>query len=244
VDDADGRFKAQLERQPADGQRVLGIEAAADHGIDVDVEFGVLGQHFQLFVEHLQALHRNRVRNQVVDGDLYMVKARAVQPLDPLHVEQVAVGNQAGNRTGLPDTADNGLYIRMGQRLAAGEADHGRSQPPELVDAAVHLLKRNRLRDLVVLVAVTAREVAEARGHNLHQNRVAGVDERMAHHRQLAHLARGRDPAPAQRLFPGFRHSFYCIEPPPGPAEQQSNRGEGLILPLREEVQRRGWISS
>jgi len=57
--------------------------------------------------------------------------------------------------------------LGMCQRLAARDADHGRAQPAQVVDAPVHLLEGHRLRDLVVLVAVAAAEVAEARRHNL-----------------------------------------------------------------------------
>ena len=85
----------------ADDQRVVGIaEAAAHHRVDVDVKLGVLGQHLELLVEHLQALLRDVVGIQVVDGDLHVVEAGAVKALDPLDVEQVAVGDHAGDGAG------------------------------------------------------------------------------------------------------------------------------------------------
>ena len=210
VDDADGRLEPQLQRPLADHQRVVGVfEAAADHGVDVHVELGVLGQHLQLFVEDLEALLRDFVGLEVIDGDLHVVEAGAVQALDALGIEQIAVGDHAGDGAGAAHAADDVVEVGMGQRLAAGDADHGGAQAAQVVDAAVHLVERHGLGDLVVLVAVGAGEVAEARGHDLRQDRVAGGGQRARHHGVLAHLARGRDPAPAQRRSPGSGHPFY-----------------------------------
>jgi hypothetical protein len=55
VNDADGGGKTQLNGAAADDERLLGIaDAAADDGVDVDVELGVVGEHLQLFIEHLE----------------------------------------------------------------------------------------------------------------------------------------------------------------------------------------------
>ncbi len=56
-------LEAELESALADDQRVVGIaNAAADHGVDVHVEFGVFGQHLQALVEGLERLLRDVVR--------------------------------------------------------------------------------------------------------------------------------------------------------------------------------------
>ena len=60
-------------------------------------------------------------------------------------VQQIAVGDHAGNGAGLPHAANNVVQVGMRQRLAARDADHGRSQPPQVVDAPQHLLQRHRL---------------------------------------------------------------------------------------------------
>ena len=78
VDDADGRGEPELERALADDQRVVGLlDAAADHGVDVDVEVGVLGEQLQLLVEHLEALLGDLVGLDVVDRDLHVVEPGA-----------------------------------------------------------------------------------------------------------------------------------------------------------------------
>ena len=97
----------------------------------------------------------------------------------------------------------------MGQRLAAGDADHGRAQAAQVVDAPDHLVERHGFRDFVVLVAVGAGEIAEARRDDLRQHRMAGIGERAHHHGVLARLARGRNAASAQRRSPGSSHLFY-----------------------------------
>ena len=58
------------------------VDAAAHHGIDIDVKFGVLGQQLQFLVEHLQALLRDVVGHDVVDRDLQVFEAGAIEPLD------------------------------------------------------------------------------------------------------------------------------------------------------------------
>ena len=90
MNDADGGRETQRYRAPADHWGILRMaNAAADHRVDVDVKLGVLGQQAQLAVQHLQALLRNIVRHHVVDRNLQMVEARAVEPLDALRRQQV-----------------------------------------------------------------------------------------------------------------------------------------------------------
>jgi len=57
VDDSHRCREPQLHRAAADHQSIVGIvDASADHGVDVDVKVGVLGQDLQLLVQYLQAL--------------------------------------------------------------------------------------------------------------------------------------------------------------------------------------------
>ncbi len=96
VQNPDGGREAQLQRPVRHGERVLGIaDAAAEHGIDVHVKLGVLGQQRQFLVEHLEALLRNVVRLHVVDADLQVLEPGAIQPLDAIGHQQVAVGDHA-----------------------------------------------------------------------------------------------------------------------------------------------------
>ena len=93
-----------------------------------------------------------------------MVQAGAVKSFNPLDIEQIAVGDHAGDGAGAAHAADDVVEIGVGERLAARDADHGGSQASQVVDAPVHFLERHRRRNLVVLVAVGAGEVAEPHG--------------------------------------------------------------------------------
>ena len=65
-----------------------------------------------------------------------------------------------------------------------------------MVDAAEHLVERDGLGDLVVLVAVGAGEIAEAHGDDLRHDDVVGGGQRVSHDAELAELAGGGlDPA-------------------------------------------------
>ena len=55
VDDTYCRREAELYGATPDYEGIMRIvDASADHGINVDVKFGMLGQQLQLLVEHLQ----------------------------------------------------------------------------------------------------------------------------------------------------------------------------------------------
>ena len=135
-----------------------------------------------------------------------MVEAGAVKPLDPLDIEQVAVGDHAGDGAGAADAADDVVELGVGQRLAARDADHGRAEAAQVVDAAVHLFERDGLGNLVVLVAVGARQVAEARRDDLGQDGVPGGGQGPRHHRVFADFAVGGFRAPPQGRSPGNGH--------------------------------------
>ena len=65
-----------------------------------------------------------------------------------------------------------------------------------MVDAAEHLVERDGLGDLVVLVAIGAGEVAEAHGDDLRHDDVVGGGQRVSHNAQLPQLTgSGLDPA-------------------------------------------------
>jgi hypothetical protein len=140
VNDADGRGEPQLDGALADRQRVLRrrVNSAAHHGIDVDVKIGVFGQQLQLLVEHLQALLGHLVGHHVVDGDLQMVEPGAVQPLDPLRREQIAVGDHPRDHAALANVRHNQVEVGMQQRFAARNRDDGGPQTGELVEPLEH----------------------------------------------------------------------------------------------------------
>ena len=85
----------------------------------------------------------------------------------------------------------------MEQRLAARNRDHGSPKRAEFVDAAVHVLHRDWLGEVIEFVAVSARQIAPAHGDDVGQKRVLGVGQRAHDHLGSAQVAMQRFcPAP------------------------------------------------
>ncbi len=93
-----------------------------------------------------------------------MVEAGLVETLDAVRHQKVAVGDHAGEASVVADARDDLVQIGMGERFAARNGDDAGAEAGEMVDAAEHLVDRDGLGDLVVLVAIGAGEVAEAHG--------------------------------------------------------------------------------
>src|ERR1700753_3006637 len=100
----------------------------------------------------------------------------------------------------------------MREGLAAGDADHGGAKAAEMVDAAEHLVCWHGRGDLVELVAVSAGEIAEARGDDLDEDGMGGRGEGARDHCVLAGFARGADGATTDRVSAEFGHLFYFTE--------------------------------
>src|SRR6185437_15479834 len=116
MNNSDGGAEAEFQRTFPDGQRILRIfYAAADHGIDVDVEVGILGKHLQLLIQDLQTFLRNVIGRHVINGNLQPFEARAVKPLNALGNQQISVGDHAGDHAVLANAGDDVIQFRMEQ---------------------------------------------------------------------------------------------------------------------------------
>jgi hypothetical protein len=193
---------SSIARRPTT-RRVLRIPyAAADHRIDVDVKLGVLGQQAQLAVQHLQALLRNVVRHHVVDGDLQMLEAGAVEALDALGGEQIAVGDETGDHAVAADARDDQVQLGMQQRLAAADGDDTGSQLGQLVEPLVHGLDRYRLGMIVVLVAVGAGKIAAPHGNDVRHHGMASRGQPSGDHADFPRAQGARVSRPFEDVFP------------------------------------------
>src|SRR5271163_2840952 len=93
-------------------QGVFGIaHAAAKHRVDVHVKFGVLGKQREFLVQNFQALLGDVVRHHVINADLQVFEAGAVEAFDSIRDQEVAVGNQSGHHSVLADAGDDGVEI-------------------------------------------------------------------------------------------------------------------------------------
>ncbi len=174
-------------------------DAAADDGVDVDVKVGVLGEHLEFPVEDLEALLRDVVGHDVVDGDLHVIESGLVQALDAIGHQEVAVGDHAGDGAGFADAGDDVVEVGVQQRLSAGDGDDGGSEAAEVVDAAEHFVERYGVGEVVEFVAIGAGEIAAAHGDDVRHVGVVGRAEGVADGADLAGLAAHGEPSPPER---------------------------------------------
>src|SRR6185437_2419204 len=99
--------------------------AAAQHGIDVDVEIRVFSQQFQFLVQHFQAFLGDFVRLRVVDADLQKFEAGGVEARDAIRDQQISVRDHSRDHSVMANAADNVVEFGMQQRLAAADGDNG-----------------------------------------------------------------------------------------------------------------------
>ena len=112
--DAQGAGEAHRDGAPGHHLGVFRVtNAAADHRVDVDPELGVLGQQLQFLVQHLQALLGDVGGVQVVNADLQVIQPGAVQLLDTIRRQQVAVGDQSRDDPVLANVPDDLVQLRM-----------------------------------------------------------------------------------------------------------------------------------
>ncbi len=115
--------------------------AAAQHGVDVHLKFGVFGEQHQLLVQNLQAFLGSFVGQGIVDADLQVLEPGAIQPFDALPRKQVAIGDHPGQDSVAAHSGDDAVEIGMQQGLAAALRNDGRSQFRQPVDSPQHLLE-------------------------------------------------------------------------------------------------------
>jgi len=72
------------------------VNAAADDGVDVDVEVGILGQDLEFLIEDFKALSSTTSSAGRVDRNLHVAEAGLVEAFDALGTSHGAVGDHAG----------------------------------------------------------------------------------------------------------------------------------------------------
>ena len=79
MDDANCGFEPQFQRPACNGKGILGIlDASSKNGVDIDIEFGILGKPLKFFIKDFQAFCRDSIRLHVVNADLQMLKTGTV----------------------------------------------------------------------------------------------------------------------------------------------------------------------
>lgn len=183
VNDADRGGESQFDGAAGNSECVFGMmDAAAQHGIDVDVKIRVLSEQLQLLVEDFQALLRDFVGLRVVDADLQELKARGIQPLDAVRDQQISIRDHSRNHAVAANAANDVVEFGMQQRLAAADGDDGRAEGGEAVDATEHLVERDGLREIVVFVAIRAPQIAAPDGNDVREQGMLGRQQTLCDH--------------------------------------------------------------
>ncbi len=173
MQNAHGAGEAQLPRAARHRQRVLRIfHAAAQHGIDVHLKHGVLGQQLQFLIEHLEALFGDFVGHRVVDADLQILEPGAVQPLNAFGRQQVAVRDDPRQDSVAAHPRDDLVKLRMQQRLAAADRHDRRAHLRQTIDPPEHFGDLDWLREIVEFIAIRAGKIASPDRNDVHQQRM------------------------------------------------------------------------
>src|SRR5258705_4914476 len=67
---------------------------------------------------------------------------------------------------------DDFVKLRVHQGLAARNGDHRRAQRRELIKLAFHYIQWNRIRHLVIFIAIPAREITATHRDDMCENRM------------------------------------------------------------------------
>src|SRR5260370_2906351 len=86
--------------------------------------------------------------------------------------------------------ADDLVEIRMQQRFSASEGNRRGLQSSEMIDAGEQILQRNGRREIVILIAIAAGQVATTCYHDLSQERIVARPD-----------SPGQEPRPRNEAF-------------------------------------------
>src|SRR5438270_5195955 len=152
---------------------VLRPLGCANDRIDVDLKFRVRGEPLEFFVEHIQALLRDLIGTHIVDADLKMIESGAVQKFDACGSKQIAIGDQGRDAAVTANPLNNSIQVWVQKGFATAYGNDGSSKFRKAIYAPQNIDGCNRFREIVVLVAVSARQVAPADRHDMRHNRVS-----------------------------------------------------------------------
>lgn len=118
-----------------------------------------------------------------------MIETGAVEALDAVGHEQVSIGDHTGNDAVFADAGDDLVEFWVQQWLTAGDGDDVCAQAREVVDAPKHLIYGDFFREIIVLVAVSAGEIAASHRDDVRHYRMVGRGQGAGDHGELAQTA-------------------------------------------------------
>ena len=136
--------------------------------------------------------------HDVVDADLKMIEAGAIQTLDTVASQEIAIRDQRGDHATLADMVDDLVEVGMKQRLAPAQRHNAGAQCDKSIDAMTDVRRRDRRRTVVVLVTVGAREVTAPDGDEMCRDWPVAKAQRPHQHASLAESPIGSPKTPPQ----------------------------------------------
>ena len=131
VDDADSGGKPQRGGMPRDHERIIRTaDGTADDHIDREIKFGVSREPLELLIQHIQAFLRHLIRHDIVNTDLQMIEARAIEPGDPIHRPRHEGTNQERHAPAQGRRLAFDQHAAIGCRLAARASSSLRTASP------------------------------------------------------------------------------------------------------------------
>jgi len=165
------------------------MNPAPHHRVDVHVKFGMFREQLELLVQNLQAFFRDIVRHNVVDRDLHVLEARPIQLPYAVRRQQIAVRDHARDRAAPADTDDQVVEFGVQQWFAAAERNDAGAEIGEQIDPPDHFSHRNRLREIVELIAVCACQITAPGGNDVGEHRMVGRTKSFGQHQPFARTA-------------------------------------------------------
>ncbi len=137
------------------------------------MEISVLGQVAQFLIQHTQTLARHFIGLNVVDTDLQILQTGFVETFNTVRSEIVTIRDQARDHSTHAYVVNDLIELRMHHRFATGNGDDRSSQIPEFVETTFDYVEIDWFRIMVVLVAITTRQITTPHRDEMGQHRMA-----------------------------------------------------------------------
>src|SRR4051794_14786695 len=172
VHQADRHVEPQGANRGDDLSCLLQVRGS-EHRVDVHAKGRVLFQQVELLTNLRPRFLRELVRLHVVDRHLQQRQLRGIEPADPLPCQWITVRDHRADDALRRSTRNEPIQVRMQKGFAAGQREDERAEPRHVIDPTLEQRHIDGRRDLVVLGAIAARQVASAGDHQLHEERPA-----------------------------------------------------------------------
>ncbi len=151
------------------------------------------------------------VRRYVVDRNLQPLQPGAIEALNAVCHQKIAVRDQPGDHAPFANAVDDLVELGVKQGLATTDGNNRCPQRSQLVHPLEHGFGRNRFGKIVVFVAVFAGQIAAPRRDDVSQQRMVGRGERARDHAHPAQITVERLQTTPYCRSDGW-HGYYLLK--------------------------------